>query len=86
MQTIYVAGIELWIQGDLRFQAIASFLDRSAAEAFVRAENDAVQADMLVISKNPLVDDFGFLMSPREFPGLRTEVFAALATSYFDEI
>jgi hypothetical protein len=67
-------------------QAIASSLDRQSLLALAETINDEVQADYVEIEEYPLIDDYGFPFTPREFPVLRPRIFAELSEASFNEV
>lgn len=68
MQTIFQAvGYFSTEAGSCTWTPVASFKSRADALAFIEAENDEVQADMLSLEEIVCVDDYGFPMTRREW-------------------
>lgn len=73
--TLYIVGGHYHIGSNpAKYRAIATFLDRAAAIAFVEAESEGD----LELDEIPLIDDYGFPFKPSEFPAIRPRVFAEL--------
>lgn len=52
---------------------VASFTSEADARAFVQTENDAVQAEMLIVDQIACVDDYGYPVTRREWADLYPE-------------